>query len=214
MRRVNIGCGMTPTIGWENFDNSFSLKLSGYPFLASLLFKMKLVNSPQMDYIIFCQANRIGWADATKEIPLPDGSVDVLYSSHMLEHLDRKEAVLFLKEANRVLTSKGIIRVAVPDIEKLVQAYGEHKDADVFIESTCMCASRPHTLVQRIKTLLVGARHHQWMYDGRSLSKLLKNEGFSNPIVLKAGDTTISNPAPLDLYERWDDSVYVEAIKE
>lgn len=99
MTRVNIGCGMTPTVGWTNFDNSFSIKLSKHPFLASLLFKLKVLNAPQMDYMNFCRFNNVEWADGVKNIPLPDCSVHVLYTSHMLEHLDRGEAVLFPKRS-------------------------------------------------------------------------------------------------------------------
>lgn len=37
MVRINIGCGQTPTNGWENFDNSFSLRLSKIPLLPDIL---------------------------------------------------------------------------------------------------------------------------------------------------------------------------------
>jgi hypothetical protein len=38
------------------------------------------------------------WADGTKHIPEAKGSVEVVYSSHMLEHLDRVETRAFLRE--------------------------------------------------------------------------------------------------------------------
>ena len=41
------------------------------------------------------------------------GSADVLYSSHMIEHLNQTEMRLFLKEARRCLVSGGIIRLVV-----------------------------------------------------------------------------------------------------
>jgi hypothetical protein len=95
MMRVNIGCGKTPTLGWENFDNSLSVRLSKVPAIPRLLYKLKLLNKQQMDRVVFCKNNVIRWADATKKIPLPNDAVDVLYSSHMLEHLDRKGAEIF-----------------------------------------------------------------------------------------------------------------------
>ena len=76
-----------------------------------------------------------------------------------------------------------------------------------------MCINRPRTVSQRIKLVLVGTRHHQWMYDGRSLSRLLEQCGFDDSIVQEAGQTTISEPGPLDLQERADESCYVEASK-
>jgi predicted SAM-dependent methyltransferase len=211
--RINIGCGMTPTIGWENFDNSFSLRLSRQPILASLLFKLKIINPPQMNYISFCRENDIQYSDATKHIPLPNDVVELLYSSHMLEHLDREEAKLFLNEARRVLKKGGTIRLAVPDIERKIEIYFQNRNADDFIESTHMCIPRPRTLSQRLRMVLVGTRHHQWMYDGKSLSKLLMENGFHNINVLAAGETTIPDPKPLDLCEREDESLYIEAVK-
>jgi len=63
------------------------------------------------------------------------------------------------------------------------------------------------------RALLVGDRHHAWMYDGRSLSRLLADHGFLGPGVLAPGETTIADPGALDLCERADESVYVEARK-
>lgn len=211
--RINIGCGMTPTAGWQNFDNSFSLKLSKYPTIANLLSKAKLINRPEIDYIRFCQKNSIKWADATQNIPLPDESVELVYSSHMIEHLDRDEASRFLNEAKRILKSGGIIRLAVPDIKKKVEAYLFNNDADAFIESTYMCIPRPRSAAQKLRMALVGSRHHLWMYDGKSLSGLLQRHGFAQVTILAAGETTIPDPAPLDLREREEESLYVEAVR-
>lgn len=213
MKRVNIGCGMTPTVGWINFDNSFSVRLAKYRLLALILYKWGLISPTQMDYITFCQNNNVRWADATRKIPLPNNSTDAVYSSHMLEHMDREEAVQFLREVYRILTSGGVIRIAVPDLERLVKSYTDNGDADPFIESTHMCVPRPRSLAQRLRFLVVGPRQHQWMYDARSLSGLLVRTGFSGVKVMPAGQTIIINSTPLDLYERADESVYVEGTK-
>ena len=212
--RINIGCGQTPTLGWRNFDNSLSLRLAKIPLLPDFLLKLKLLESSQYQFIRFARENDIEYGDATKGLPLQDESVDVLYSSHMLEHLDRDEADKFLKDAFRVLRPGGIIRIAVPDIKKQVEQYNESGDADVFIESTHLCVRRPRSLGQRLRLLLVGTRHHQWMYDGNSLSRLLQKLGFVKTEVMPAGQTRISGHDPLDLRERVSESVYVEAEKQ
>ena len=151
--------------------------------------------------------------DATKGLRVQDKSVDVAYSSHMLEHLDKNEADKFLREVFRVLRSGGIIRIAIPDIKKMVDQYNESGDADAFIEATHLCVPRPKSLAQRLRLLLAGTRHHQWMYDGLSLSQLLQKHGFVKIEVMPAGRTKISSHEPLDLKERDSDSVYVEAEK-
>jgi predicted SAM-dependent methyltransferase len=211
--RINVGCGQTPTKGWTNFDNSPSLALAKRPFLAKLLFRARVLDAPQYQFIQFARSNRVEYGDVRRGLPLSDSSVEVLYSSHMLEHLDPSEVELSLKEIRRVLCSKGIIRLAVPDLEKQVQRYVETKDADAFIFGTCLCRAMPRTFVQRLRFILVGARHHQWMYDGGSLRRLLTKHDFVDANVVPGGETRIPNPGPLDLYERLSESVYVEAEK-
>jgi predicted SAM-dependent methyltransferase len=211
--RVNIGCGMTPTIGFENFDNSFSLKLSKYPLISALLFNLKIIGSTQLDYINFSRTNNIKWADATKRIPLPNDSVSLVYSSHMLEHLDKAEASFFLKETRRILGADGVIRLVLPDLSKAIARYNQNQDADAFVESTLMCVPNPRSFGQRLRMAVIGNRHHLWMYDRKSLYKLLENNGFKNIKILIKGETTLKDFDPLDLNERDDESVYIEAVK-
>lgn len=211
MIRVNVGCGQTPTEGWQNFDNSMSIRLAKVPLLVSLLAKLRLLKRSQLEFIEFIRGNAIEYADGAEKLPFATGSVDVVYSSHMLEHLDREEARGFLREARRVLKPGGIIRLAVPDLRGQVQGYLESNDADAFIAGTHLTQERPRTLAKRLRILFVGTRHHQWMYDGASLSRLLISEGFENASVVPAGASRIPDPGNLDLSERKDESVYVEA---
>jgi predicted SAM-dependent methyltransferase len=210
--RINIGCGQSPTEGWENYDNSLGLRLSKFPILVTIASKLGLLSQKQMGFINFARNSNIIWADAARHIPQPNNSVEVLYSSHMLEHLDRNQSISFLKEARRVLISGGIIRLSVPDLRLHVNSYLQDEDADKFIESTLLFTKRPKNIFERIKYSIVGDRHHMWMYDGISLCKLLESTGFVNPKVLEQGKTTISDPGVLDLKERADESLYVEAI--
>jgi predicted SAM-dependent methyltransferase len=211
--RVNIGCGQTPTAGWRNFDNSLSVQLAKWPRIARLLNFLGLLERTNFDFIKFAQSHKIEFADAARTLPLDSGAVDVVYSCHMLEHLDRQEASRFLKEVLRILRPGGILRLAVPDIRRYVETYNSTGDADGFIASTHMCQPRPQAISTRIKLFVSGPRHHNWMYDGKSLSALLLREGFANPIIIPAGSTTIIDSSGLDLRERWDESVYVETIK-
>lgn len=58
-----------------------------------------------------------------KGIPFLDGSFDVVYHSHVLEHFSKTAAEVFLRECYRVLRPKGILRVAVPDLEQMARTY-------------------------------------------------------------------------------------------
>jgi predicted SAM-dependent methyltransferase len=57
--------------------------------------------------------------------PYADETFDVVYHSHVLEHFPRQQALPFLRECYRVLRPAGVIRVAVPDLERIARLYLE-----------------------------------------------------------------------------------------
>jgi predicted SAM-dependent methyltransferase len=199
MLGVNVGCGATPVPGWVNLDNSLTVKLARTP-LARFM--------GRGDFASAITRHEVRWADATR-LPLTDKCVDVLYSSHMLEHLSRAKADEFMKEARRVLKPRGILRLVLPDLRMMVDKYLESGDADQFMERTLLSISLD-TRKQRLSAVMNGNREHQWLYDGASLTKLLARHGFENIVVLQAGETTIPDINGLDLREREEESVYVE----
>jgi len=58
-----------------------------------------------------------------KGIPFKDNEFDTIYTSHLLEHFSKSDAVNLLKECFRVLKSNGIIRIVVPDLECIAENY-------------------------------------------------------------------------------------------
>lgn len=213
MLRINIGCSDSPTEGWENFDCSLALRFSKFYFLIKFLHKLNLVTSWQYRIASFYKKNNIRYANAAKKIPLKDNSVEVIYSSHMIEHLTKSEAKSFLQQAYRVLNKGGIIRLAVPDLRRKVLEYLEDGDADRFVYETHMWYPEINSFFQKFYIFLTSPRHHLWMYDYKSMSKLLKESGFKNIVSLEPKQTTIINPGKLNLEERAWDSFYVEANK-
>jgi len=61
--------------------------------------------------------------DIRKGLPFADEAIDVVYCSHVLEHLSRQEAASLLGQMRRVLRPGGVIRVVVPDLETLAREY-------------------------------------------------------------------------------------------
>jgi predicted SAM-dependent methyltransferase len=176
----------------------------------SLLSATGVVNQNQLRLSAIAAEKGIQWGDA-RHLPVSANSIEVLYTSHMLEHLDRTAAEDFLRDATRVLVPGGHIRIAVPDLRRRVDKYLADGDADKFLDSMYLAVPTPRGIFRKLKYLVVGARHHAWMYDEVSLSKLLVAAGFKEVVSLPAGSTNIPDPGPLDLRQREDDSVYVEA---
>ena len=61
--------------------------------------------------------------DVEQGLPFLDCHFDVVYHSHVLEHLEMRNANQLVKECYRVLKPGGVIRVAVPDLEQIVLFY-------------------------------------------------------------------------------------------
>lgn len=58
-----------------------------------------------------------------KRLPFSDNSVDVIYHSHLLEHLEKPQAEKFLLECYRIIKPDGIMRIAVPDLQVICKEY-------------------------------------------------------------------------------------------
>lgn len=94
-----------------------------------------------------------------------NGSVDLLYACHVLEHSDRKTCAGVLSRWFKVLKRGGIIRVAVPDIEAAMKWYLVHGD------------------LREIAGFLWGGQrnsydHHGVGWDFKELERLLHEVGF------------------------------------
>ena len=68
-------------------------------------------------------SNNIFIHDLRKGIPYRNNSVDAVYHSHVLEHIDRSNVKEFLFEIFRVLKPNGIQRIVVPDFYLLCKSY-------------------------------------------------------------------------------------------
>lgn len=66
---------------------------------------------------------RVKRADLTKRLPFANQSFDVIYSSHVLEHINRDHVPILLAECNRLLRRGGKIRIVVPDFYEMITSY-------------------------------------------------------------------------------------------
>lgn len=104
----------------------------------------------------------VGSAD---KLDFKSDSVDLIYACHLLEHFKRSQHVL--KEWYRVLRPGGILRLAVPDFEKLVGVYLKYKDMRLILGALTGRQDYPENT-------------HYMVFDFVSLSENLKETGFKN----------------------------------
>jgi predicted SAM-dependent methyltransferase len=137
-------------------------------------------------------------------IPLKDNSVDVIYNSHLLEHIPYPQLIFFLKECRRVLKVGGYMSVCVPDAKKYIEAYMEGRN---FIEvdreyKPALVDTGSH--LDQINYIAYMAGEHCYMFDEQNLVNTLKKAGFSR-VETRHFDSTI------DLVERDFASIYAIA---
>jgi SAM-dependent methyltransferase len=182
--KINLGSGLQQAPGWINYDRSRSAVIARNPVLRRLF---KLAGRPPLDWP---EQTRV--RDLTKGIPHATGSVDVVYSSHFLEHLPRDHADALVRESFRVLRPDGWMRLVVPDLEVLARAYAsgdrayfrndEPTIADAFMASLYLGIEKPpRSAIRRFARWLLRSDEggHRWMYDAASLIHRMQQAGFA-----------------------------------
>lgn len=74
-----------------------------------------------MDAVPFRKTHIVG--DIQNLGMFPTGSVDMMYASHVIEHVPRGNLTKTLREWHRVLKPGGVLRFGVPDFDALIQMY-------------------------------------------------------------------------------------------
>ena len=57
-----------------------------------------------------------------------ENSVELIYVSHVLEHIERTEYMSVLTRWHDILQPNGVLRIAVPDMEQIFVHYQKYKD--------------------------------------------------------------------------------------
>src|SRR5215469_2375373 len=120
--------------------------------------------------------------------PVAANSVDAVWSSHNLEHLQRHEVPLALTEFIRVLKPRGLLLLTLPDLQQVAQLVVEDRLED----SAYISQSGPITALDMIfghtASLALGNPFmaHRTGFTARTSYKLLTEAGFVE-VVLRQG---------------------------
>jgi SAM-dependent methyltransferase len=202
--KLNLGCASQMPAGWINVDYALGARFAKIPLFRALNRRLRLFD---LDW-----SEKIYLHDLTKPFPWNDSTIDVVYSSHTLEHFSREGGRRFLAECRRVLCPNGIIRIVVPDLRHVVLEYIEGRIcADDFIERLdVLYGNSKSALKNRLSPLMQFP--HKCMYDTPRLLGILKETGFK-AASRAAFDSDISDIRLIELEGRTQDAVIVEGRK-
>ncbi len=199
---ANLGCGMRCLPGWSNVDGSLTALFGSkkYSFINKLLYGL----AGSSAYYSFSEYDRVIkqsgllFFDLRNGAPFKDGSLDVIFTSHFLEHLRKEDGRRFLKDCYRALKNGGIMRIAVPDLDI---AFGMYKDGKV----------------EEMQDLFFynsdgkDFHSHKYNYNFESLSGILEAAGFKKIEKKEYQKGDCPNIDFLDVYP--EESLYVECRK-
>lgn len=197
LRCVQYGCGLCAPESWENFDGSLTLRVQRLPVIGRLLTRGR---------VVFPRSVKFG--DVTRRLPIHDASCDLVYCSHVLEHLALDEFRSALSETYRILKPSGVFRLVLPDLEQEVRRYladPGRADASVrFLSHTRLGVKvRPRGLMGLLKLWQGQAGRHLWMWDEHSLAAELATAGFVGVPRASFGDSGFAEFGVVEDEGRW-----------
>lgn len=182
--RIQIGCGGFPREGWLNVDSH--AKVSAKEGVEILLH------------------------DVRRPFPLSSGCAELVFLSHVLEHLIRPDhSTVLLGEIYRLLKPGGVVRIVVPDAAKFLAAYFEPQ------HPLRPCFPDAKTWMEVVnKMAREDSFAHKYFYDFDTLASDLRRVGFDMVCETAPGQSTypelvLDHPEPF----RRSISLYVEAVK-
>lgn len=131
-------------------------------------------------------------------IKLPDESCDIVFCSHVFEHIPHTRLPIIISEINRILRPGGILRLLTPDLAVLAKAYVD-KDAEFFkrakeedesvrtdldfggmLMNFIVSPGQDTVLLDRNLQTFVAGYAHLYSYDYSMLSIMLGRLGYSS----------------------------------
>lgn len=236
---LNLGCGYQTSARCINIDWSVPVRLKGSR-VGRRLAPIVLQGERRAAYD--AMEGTVVRRDLRRGIPFGDETVDAVYHSHMLEHIDREAVPGFLAEVRRVLKPGGKHRIVVPNLEIQARAYLSSLDASLggrqpaaaheasvselieqLVRREAYGSSTRSSGRRRLENLVLGdarkrGETHQWMWDKVSLPNELLEAGFSDPQVVSFCESRIPHWRKYLLDETAEGteyrpgSLYVESI--
>jgi len=181
--RLNIGSGPDCPADWVNVDRSPHVLLDRVPPIKWALYRAGALSDSHMTP----WPRNIVFRNVCRGLPFPDGSAAAIYSSHMLEHLYFEDAQKALREFRRLLSTTGIVRLALPDSEKLASDFlsdlrldsGDAAEAAMTFNAGLNAYPLVRPSGPRMLTSRLGASTHRWQPTRQLVVRMLMDAGFA-----------------------------------
>jgi hypothetical protein len=147
--KLHIGAFDVVHDGWLNTDVTPHLAIARVPGLARALRRAGRLSAERWAAHRAGTFRRLHYVDLTQPQPYPDAAFEAVF------------------EAHRVLRPGGVLRIAVPDLDRVIAEYDPQAPDDFLFG---MWQGRERST----------SRHrHWWLYNERSLGELLARAGFA-----------------------------------
>jgi len=198
----------------------FQKKLYEYPdleyinFGCSILSDRKFPGFLNVDFFKFKKEIDLA-LDLRFPVPLKSRAWRGIYAHHLLEHLPYKRACSFLKECYRLLRPGGILRIIVPDGEKIMRLYCSRIPEEKRSLIRLFPNIKPFkTTMEAVSYLFYGGKFntHLVTWDYETLAYRLKEVGFKK-IVKKSAGQSLDSKLTRDTMSWAKVSLYVDVVK-
>jgi predicted SAM-dependent methyltransferase len=135
----------------------------------------------------------LAYLDATGRFPLEDSSFHYVFSEHVIEHLGYKDGMNMLAESYRILAPGGRIRIATPNLLRLIALFQENKTDEMrdYLQGKLAWHGWPNYPAAEcfILNLELSSFGHRFLYDPQTLKAALASSGFQSIHEFRPGDS-------------------------
>lgn len=202
---VQYGCGWSAPLSWRNFDASPTLRFERLPLLGRLYIKNESRFPENVDY-----------GDIIKGLPIPDEECELIYCSHVLEHLSLGEFRIALRNTYQKLQAGGLFRFVLPDLEYYARHYISDSSSDaalLFMRGTGLGYENRNRSLKGFILSYYGNSQHLWMWDYKSIERELREVGFEKIRRAQFGDSIDARFNEVEEKSRWDNCLGIECRK-
>lgn len=198
---ANFGCGLHCLSGWLNVDGSLTALFGSrkFSFINKILYRLAgssvFYSFSEYDEII--RRKGLLFYNLKNGVPFKNNSLDVIFTSHFLEHLNEKDGIGVIMGCYRALKPDGIFRILVPDLDFAMGMYKSGK-IDEMLRSFFYTSNK------------YDFHMHKYNYNFKTLKERLEKAGFKS---IKRVGFKKGNCPGIDFLDVYVNSLIVECKK-